>query len=240
MHPKVLIAVLHCDRKHHNRLVPVESICNQDYPNYEIYYNIESKHPETFHDLIAMTYPRCSKLWYDFWSYESNWWKKPEFDQDQARLVPIVRGRNDAIECALDVGAEYLLFVDSDMVIPKDTISRLIAHNKPMVGGYVPGRNDHKHVHYIFGNVGGIKDLGNGLKECDHGNIGFVLIRKDVFSTLKFRRGADRQRGNLQSDDPNYCFDALYNGFGRHIIDTNVVVQHVDETEIPFEDGAQF
>lgn len=235
-----MLAILHCDRKHHNRLVPVESICNQDYPNYEIYYNIETADKDSFKDLIAMTWVRCNKLWYDFWHYQSNWLKKPEFDQDQARLVPIVRGRNDAIECALDVGAEYLMFVDSDMVIPPYTISKLIAHNKPMVGGYVPGRNEHSNVHYIFGNVGGIKDLGNGLKECDHGNIGFVLIHKSVFSTLKFRRGPDRERGNLQSYDTNYCFDALYNGFGRHIIDTNVEVQHVDETVIPFEHGAQY
>lgn len=179
-------------------------------------------------------------MWYDIWNYESNWHKKPQFDQDQARLVPIVRGRNDSIECALDVGAEYILFVDSDMVIPQNTITKLMSHNKPMVGGFVKGRNDHKEASYIFGNERGTLDLPNDLVECDHGNIGFVLIKKEVFEVLKFRRGRSQRKGNLQSDDPNYCEDAEILGYGRHVVDKSVKVEHIDETQIPFGNGAQF
>ena len=238
--PKVLVCVLHCDRKAHNALIPLESIALLDYPNYEVYYNIETKEPEKWSNLIAQTYPRVTKLWYDIWNYESNWHKKPQFDQDQARLVPIVRGRNDSIECALDVGAEYILFVDSDMVIPQNTITKLMSHNKPMVGGFVKGRNDHKSASYIFGNERGVIDLPNDLVECDHGNIGFVLIKKEVFEVLKFRRGRSQRKGNLQSDDPNYCEDAEILGYGRHVVDKSVMVQHIDETVIPFGNGAQF
>jgi glycosyltransferase involved in cell wall biosynthesis len=219
-------------------MIPLESITLLDYPNYEVYYNIETKDKDNWKDLIAASYPRLPKLYYDFWNYESNWWKKPEYDQDQARLVPIVRGRNDAIECALDVGAEYILFVDSDMVIPQNTIKKLMSHNKPMVGGYVPGRNEHKNVHYIFGDI---KDLDNDLKECDFGNIGFVLIKWELFSKLRFRRGPDRIKGgDMQSDDPNYCFDALYNGFGRYYIDTSVRPTHIDDNVLDFKSGAQY
>lgn len=240
MNPKVLVCVLHCDRKHHNRLVPVKSIAALEYDNFEVYYNIETKEPENWKDLIAYSHPIMPKVHYDFWNYQSNWWKKPQFDQDQARLVPIVRGRNDSIECALDVGAEYLLFVDSDMVIPPNTITKLMSHNKPMVGGYVKGRNDHKSASYIFGNERGVKELGNDLVECDHGNIGFVLIKKEVFEVLKFRRGRSQRKGHLQSDDPNYCEDAEILGFGRHVIDKSVKVEHIDETVIPFKNGAQY
>lgn len=242
MKPKVLVCVLHCDRKHHNRLVPLESIANLQYDNFEVYYNIETKQPDNWKDLITLSYPKFKKLWYDFWNYESNWWKKPEFDQDQARLVPIVRGRNDAIECALDVNADYILFVDSDMIIPPHTITRLMSHNLPMVGGLVKGRNDHKSARYIFGNERGEVDLGNGLIQCDHGNIGFVLIKRDVFGVLKFRRGWSQVKGvnHKQSDDPNYCEDAERMGFGRHVVDTQVQVQHIDETVLPFNHGAQY
>jgi hypothetical protein len=240
MNPKVLVCVLHCDRKHHNRLVPVKSIAALDYDNFEVYYNIETKEPDDWKDLIAFSHPIMPKVHYDFWNYQSNWWKKPQFDQDQARLVPIVRGRNDSIECALDVGAEYILFVDSDMIIPANTITKLMSHNKPMVGGFVKGRNDHKSASYIFGNERGTKDLPNDLVECDHGNIGFVLIKKEVFEVLKFRRGRSQRKGHLQSDDPNYCEDAEILGYGRHVVDKSVKVEHIDETVIPFENGAQF
>lgn len=242
--PKVLVCVLHCDRKWHNRMHSVESISNLDYDNYEVYLNIETI-PENvsynrWNDLITGFTNNGKTLHYDFWHYESSWHKKPQFDQDQARLVPIVRGRNDSIECALDVGAEYILFVDSDMVIPPNTIKKLMSHNKPMVGGFVKGRNDHKTASYIFGNERGLIDLPNDLVECDHGNIGFVLIKKEVFEILKFRRGRSQRKGHLQSDDPNYCEDAEILGFGRHVVDKSVKAEHIDETQIPFGNGAQF
>lgn len=240
MTPKVLVCVLHCDRKYHNRLIPLDSIAALEYENFEVYYNIETKETDNWKDLIAFSYPKLPKIYWDFWNYQSNWWKKPEYDQDQARLVPIVRGRNDSIECALDVGADYILFVDSDMIIPPNTITKLMRHNKPMVGGFVKGRNDHKEASYIFGNERGVIDLPNDLVECDHGNIGFVLIKKEVFEVLKFRRGRSQRKGNLQSDDPNYCEDAEILGFGRHVVDKSVQAQHIDETQIPFGNGAQF
>ena len=230
---KVLVCVLHCDRKAHNALIPLESIALLDYPNYEVYYNIETKDKDNWKDLIAASYPRLPKLYYDFWNYESNWWKKPEFDQDQARLVPIVRGRNDAIECALDVGADYILFVDSDMVIPQNTITKLMSHNKPMVGGFVKGRNGHKHVSYVFGEV---EELGNDLILCDSGNTGFVLIKREVFGILKFRRGWHRITGITQPDDPNYCSDAFLMGFGRLLVDKSVEAKHLDETVLEWRD----
>jgi hypothetical protein len=126
------------------------------------------------------------------------------------------------------------------MVIPQNTIKKLMSHHKPMVGGFVKGRNDHKEASYIFGNERGTVDLPNDLVECDHGNIGFVLIKKEVFEVLKFRRGRSQRKGNLQSDDPNYCEDAEILGYGRHVVDKSVKVEHIDETVLPFNNGAQY
>jgi hypothetical protein len=181
------------------------------------------------------------KTYYDWWSCESTWWKKPTFDQDQARLVPICEGRNRAIECALELKVDYLLFVDTDMIIPSNTITQLMSRDRDMVGGFVRGRNDHKSAQYIFGAHYGIKDLGDGLIECDHGNIGFVLIKHKVFSVLRFRRGPNALLGHLQSDDPNYCYDwyDIWKG-DRFYVDKKVEAKHLDETVIPFKDGAQY
>jgi glycosyltransferase involved in cell wall biosynthesis len=242
MNPKVLICILHCDRKAHNQKVCLESVYNQDYDNYEVYHNVETVEKNNFKDLIEYSKNQKINTHFDFWSYESSWWKKPTFDQDQARLVPICEGRNRSIEIALELRFDYLLFVDTDMIIPSNSISGLLSRQKDMIGGYVKGRNDHKHAEYIFGSQYGIKDLGNGLIECDHGNIGFCLISKKVFEHLKFRRGSHpTMPGHLQSDDPNYCFDWFLIWKGeRHFIDKNIHAQHIDETVIPFNDGAQY
>lgn len=242
MKPKVLVAILHCDRKAHHQIVCLDSVYNQRYDNFEVYHNIETNAPSNFKELFEYIKTQPIKTEFDIWNYSfSSWWNVPKFDQDQARLVPICEGRNRAIECAIDLGSEYLLFVDADMVIPYDTITRLMSRDKDMVGGYVRGRNDHKSAVYVFGNIGGITEHADGLIECDHGNIGFVLIKRKVFEVLRFRRGRHCTMGHLQSDDPNYCFDWLNMWKGqRFFIDKNVEAKHVDELLIPFNDGAQY
>lgn len=241
MFMKVLISVLHCDRKAHNQLHCLQSIYNQDYPAYEVYHNIETADKTNFKPLMDYCARQGVTTHFDFWHYESTWWKKPAFDQDQARLVPICEGRNRAIDCAIEINADYLLFVDADMRIPANTITQLMARDKDMVGGYVKGRNGHKDAVYVFGGINGIKYLTDDLIECDHGNIGFVLMKRKVFEVLRFRRGRHCVLGHLQSDDPNYCFDwyDIWKG-QRFYIDQTIKAEHIDDTVLPFNNGAQF
>jgi len=42
--------------------------------------------------------------------------------------------RNNMVESALEEGADYVLFIDADMRFPKDTLERLIAHGKGIIG----------------------------------------------------------------------------------------------------------
>jgi glycosyltransferase involved in cell wall biosynthesis len=42
--------------------------------------------------------------------------------------------RNNLVKTALDIKADYLLFVDADMRFPKDTLKILMAHDKDIIG----------------------------------------------------------------------------------------------------------
>jgi glycosyltransferase involved in cell wall biosynthesis len=42
--------------------------------------------------------------------------------------------RNNMVESALEEGADYVLFIDADMRFPKDTLERLLSHNKVIIG----------------------------------------------------------------------------------------------------------
>ena len=42
--------------------------------------------------------------------------------------------REKLVQHALDGGCDYILFIDSDMRFPKNTIDRLLKHDKPIVG----------------------------------------------------------------------------------------------------------
>ncbi len=46
----------------------------------------------------------------------------------------IPHSRNLLMQQAIDAGASHILFLDSDMTFPPDTLARLIGHGKPMVG----------------------------------------------------------------------------------------------------------
>lgn len=239
---KTLLAVLMCDRKIHNMFIPLDSMVSQTHKDTILYFNIETNDPKKWQPLIDSLKTQGLEFHYDFWSFESSWWKKPEFDQDQTRLVPICMGRNMAIDCALDLKCDWLMFCDSDMRFPDYSLERLLARNKKMIGGYVRGRNKDKHAEYIFGHRNGIINHPDGLVECDHGNIGFCLISHEIYSRLRFRRGgASFDINHLQADDPNFCFDALEKwGFERHFIDRNVQAEHIDEEHIEFKEGAQY
>lgn len=45
-----------------------------------------------------------------------------------------ILGRNRVVKEALDVGAEWLLFLDDDHVFGPELLNRLLAHEKPIVG----------------------------------------------------------------------------------------------------------
>lgn len=241
---KVAVCLLLCDRKAHMQTVALPSMLGQDYENCIFYVNIQrdmgATEPdrEKYKPLIDALDASGRPYHLDFWQWnESTWWKKPAFDQDQARLVPIVMARNMSVDFSLDIGAEKMMFVDSDMKIPKNSVSTFLSYSQfSHMGGLVPGRGAHKEARYVFQPTVEHPDR----IECDHGNIGFSFIDRHVFSRLRFRRGVHPTKGHPQSDDPNFCSDAeIVHRFGRHQIIKSLVASHEDDTVTPWG-GAQF
>lgn len=242
---KILIACLHCKRKVHNQLIPHNSILNLHYQNKAVYYNIETDDTLAFAPLFAEI--DKEQIHTDVWQFKSSWWKKPEFDQDQQRLVPICIARNMSIEAALGMNAEWLMFIDSDMTCPPDTLSKFIEtannYNRKVVFGEVKGRNNHKEAEYFFpGKYGSeAKNLGNNVWELHHGNIGFAVIHRSVFEKLRFRHGPHITDNSYQSDDPNFISDMVHSlGEDWPVLDRNIKATHIDEEILPFGSGAQY
>lgn len=57
---------------------------------------------------------------------------------NQSSVLPQIR--NMLVKSALDCGANYLLWIDSDMVFPMDALLRLLSLNLPVVGANYPRR----------------------------------------------------------------------------------------------------
>lgn len=54
------------------------------------------------------------------------------------RLFRICTGRNAAIEYALGHGHSHIFCIDSDTMVPNDSISKMLELDRPVAGGYVP------------------------------------------------------------------------------------------------------
>ena len=52
-----------------------------------------------------------------------------------SRGMPIDVTRDSMVKTVLDLGFEWIFFLDSDVILPKDALQNLISHNLPLVSG---------------------------------------------------------------------------------------------------------
>jgi len=105
--------------------------------------------------------------------------------------------RNNIATRALDVGAEWCFYWDSDMVIPPNTLTRLTSHELMIVGGLYDRRHPEIWPEIFRDAGGGVLDpiprsqipepsaLPQGLMEVDGIGAGCLLVHRRVFEFLK-------------------------------------------------------
>ena len=114
---------------------------------------------------------------------------------------------------------DYLFSVDSDIVMPPDTLKKLIAHNKDIVTGMYIQRIPGTHALEIFGMGGRMPyDLikGQGLLEIDGCGFGCVLIKSEVFKTIEYPQfvyHSALDHKDTISEDTDFCLKAKNKGF---------------------------
>ena len=105
--------------------------------------------------------------------------------------------RQQLLVNAMQEGADYILFLDSDMRFPKDTLVRLLSHSKGMVGCNYPRRTVPPEPVAIKTSTG-VDEDGNkvpgtllqtledstGLEEVEALGFGCVLVHKSVFAAM--------------------------------------------------------
>jgi hypothetical protein len=89
--------------------------------------------------------------------------------------------RNKAVKAAQTAGASHLLFLDSDMRFPEDTLERLLAHNLDIVAAnYVQRTMSEWCVARIEGVP--VQSQGkSGLQVVDSTGTGVMLVKMSVF-----------------------------------------------------------
>lgn len=100
--------------------------------------------------------------------------------QEQAGIAA---SRNILAQKALDLGADLLLWVDSDIgFLDPAAILKLIEHDKDIVGATYPKR---RKPHDMVGRPLHPEEVNHGLHEFEFMGFGLMLVKADVFRKIK-------------------------------------------------------
>jgi hypothetical protein len=122
-----------------------------------------------------------------------------------AKSSIVALGRNQCAEAAKLAGATHLLFLDSDMVFPADTLARLLRHDKDIVGAVYSQRAapfhplgitwEGEHVH-----------VTSGLRRMKIIPTGCLMIHTSVFDKIRKPWFSTRIEGEkLLGEDYYFC-----------------------------------
>jgi glycosyltransferase involved in cell wall biosynthesis len=101
--------------------------------------------------------------------------------------------RNNMVESALEEGADYVLFIDADMRFPKDTLERLLKHNKGIIGvnattRSTPVKATAKTLEIEEDGTCNWKQISSknktGIEKADGIGCGVMLISKHTLTTI--------------------------------------------------------
>lgn len=97
---------------------------------------------------------------------------------------------NKLVDAALSQDCTHLFIVEDDSVFARDTVRRLLAHEKPVVAGLCRQRSAPFRAYVYKGlNADGLgwyqlQPSDRGLIRCDATGMGGILINTDVFAKL--------------------------------------------------------
>lgn len=234
---KIVACVLLTDFKQYSQIMALTALVGESLIDH-IYVNVQTKNQGLYKLLESFASQATKRIVVDYWYWGAEWLPNRKYDQHQVRLPGIVTARNMCIDYALINQATHILFVDSDVIIHEGGVEKLIALNKGLCGGLVPGRGSHSHVNYVFAQKRGLERKGD-LLICDHGTAGYMLVSREVFGQLRFRWGDDFEMPQMLSEDPAYALDWWRISGERYIVHLKATADHRDNPAEPLtENGA--
>jgi hypothetical protein len=149
--------------------------------------------------------------------------------------------RNNLVKTALDIKADYLLFVDADMRFPKDTLKILMAHDKDIIGVNATTRSEPvkptaKNMHINEdGSIDWMPIYSNaktGIEKADGIGCGVMLIKRKVVETIEEPYFYFEQLpGNkILGEDIYFCVKAKDAGFDTWVDhDLSKYIKHIGQ-----------
>jgi hypothetical protein len=149
--------------------------------------------------------------------------------------------RNNLVKTALEIKADYLLFVDADMRFPKDTLKILMAHNKDIIGVNATTRSEPVKPtakNLLIHENGGVdwlpiySNAKSGIEMVDGIGCGIMLIKRKVIEGMEEPYFFFEQLpGNkMLGEDIYFCIKAKDAGFETWVDhDLSKQIKHIGQ-----------
>ena len=146
------------------------------------------------------------------------------------------RARNAIAKKAVDGGYDYVLMIDSDMIVPADTITKMLEYPADIVVCIAPVKNTKNHTVEIFKwngrNFAGrytVDELPDKPRFAVYGSgMSCSLIKTAVFNVIPYPwfQYVVYENGSCLSEDLYFCVQATKFGIGVEA-DTRVRAGHL-------------
>lgn len=139
----------------------------------------------------------------------------------------VVSSRTGLVKDAIKAGATHLLFIDSDMFFPPDSLNRLLKHDKDIIGALYNRRSfpvEGTHQPLVE-----TPDPKTGLLRCLSIGTGLMLIKLEVFKKIPepwFNFGRNKEGELALGEDVWFCRTAQDSGF-EVWADPSIKVGHI-------------
>jgi len=153
----------------------------------------------------------------------------------RASSGPIHAMRNTITLRALELNCTHLIFLDADMVYPSDTITKLLSHDKDIVGALTFKRWPNFEPLCFEGEPYKmiLKDpIPEDLFKVTATGTGCLMIKTHVFENLGYPWFEfDERNGKPVGEDINFCYKAGAEGFDIYI-DPTIRTEHLCQTRV--------
>lgn len=152
--------------------------------------------------------------------------------------------RVDLAAMALEQGADWILWLDTDMRFPKDALDRLLAHNEAIVGCNYSTRMlppEPTATNYKNGEWEKVytRPESTGLEPVSFLGMGCILTRADVFKKIEhpcFHLGFSTKNNKFIGEDVYFCMKAGDAGFKVMLDhDLSKEIRHIGSLEFRYE-----
>lgn len=156
-----------------------------------------------------------------------------EFSTANPRSCYVQTNRNDVVEAALQQQCDFIFWWDPDIEAPADSLLRLLAHDKDIVGGtYIRRSEPYGLMGKATSHVGALPL--EGLIEMDFLPGGFLLTKTSVYRKMEppWFWLTHHPNGRVDLGDDSYFFDKAKKAGFRAFMDPSITAQLKHHTDV--------